>query len=249
MRYYVVSDIHGFHTQLIAALNQAGFFTDQQPHKLIVLGDLCDRGKEAKELEAFISDLMDKDLVILIRGNHEDLYEDLVTVDKGIGLNHHISNGTYDTALQLTGFDPVIATIRHYDFAEAAQQTIYYEKIIPAMRDFYETEHYVFVHGWIPCFREHHGYSHISDWRNASDALWKNARWVNGMVAYTTVYEEEKIIVCGHWHASYGHSMIDHNGSEFGCDAVFTPFYGNGIIALDACTAKTGFVNCIVLEE
>ena len=69
------------------------------------------------------------------------------------------------------------------------------------------------------------------------------------MAAYTTVYEEEKIIVCGHWHASYGHSMIDHNGSEFGCDAVFTPFYGNGIIALDACTAKTGFVNCIVLEE
>ena len=43
--------------------------------------------------------------------------------------------------------------------------------------------------------------------------------------------------------------MINHNGSEFGCDAVFTPFYGNGIIALDACTAKTGFVNCIVLEE
>ena len=163
MRYYVVSDIHGFHSQLIAALNQAGFFADQQPHKLIVLGDLFDRGKEAKELEAFISDLMDKDLVILIRGNHEDLYEDLVTVDKGIGLNHHISNGTYDTALQLSGFDPVIATIRHYDFAEAAQQTIYYQKIIPAMRDFYETEHYVFVHGWIPCFRERHGYSHISD--------------------------------------------------------------------------------------
>lgn len=116
MRYYVVSDIHGFHSQLIAALNQAGFFADQQPHKLVVLGDLFDRGKEAKELEAFISDLMDKDLVILIRGNHEDLYENLVTVDKGIGLSHHISNGTYDTALQLSGFDPVIATIRHYDF-------------------------------------------------------------------------------------------------------------------------------------
>ena len=249
MRYYVVSDIHGFHSQLIAALNQAGFFADQQPHKLVVLGDLFDRGKEAKELEAFISDLMDTDLVILIRGNHEDLYEGLVTVDKGIGLSHHISNGTYDTALQLSGFDPVIATIRHYDFAEAAQQTSYYQKIIPAMRDFYETEHYVFVHGWIPCFRERHGYSHISDWRKASDDLWKNARWVNGMAAYATVYEEDKVIVCGHWHTSYGHSMIEHNGSEFGSDAIFTPFYGNGIIALDACTSRTGFVNCIVLED
>ena len=48
MRYYVVSDIHGFHTQLITALNQVGFFTDQQPLKLVVLGDLFDRGKEAK---------------------------------------------------------------------------------------------------------------------------------------------------------------------------------------------------------
>ena len=53
MRYYVVSDIHGFHSPLIAALNHAGFFSDQQPRKLIVLGDLFDRGKEAKELEAF----------------------------------------------------------------------------------------------------------------------------------------------------------------------------------------------------
>ena len=47
MRYYVVSDIHGFYTPLIQALTDAGFFDDAEPHKLIVLGDLMDRSREA----------------------------------------------------------------------------------------------------------------------------------------------------------------------------------------------------------
>ena len=73
MRYYVVADIHGFYSELKLALNEKGFFSDALPHKLIVCGDLMDRGAEAKEVQQFIIDLMDKDQVILIRGNHEDL--------------------------------------------------------------------------------------------------------------------------------------------------------------------------------
>ena len=36
---------------------------------------------------------------------------------------------------------------------------------------------------------------------------------------------------------------------KFGPDADFSPYYAPGIIALDACTAHTGFVNCIVIED
>ena len=67
MRYYVVADTHGFYTPMKKALEEAGFFADETPHKLIMLGDIMDRGKEAKELQAFILDLMDKDMFILIR--------------------------------------------------------------------------------------------------------------------------------------------------------------------------------------
>lgn len=79
MRYYVISDIHSFYTKLKKTLTEAGFFEDKDPHKLIVCGDLFDRGSEPKELQEFILDLMEKDQVILIRGNHEDIMLDLVS--------------------------------------------------------------------------------------------------------------------------------------------------------------------------
>jgi hypothetical protein len=60
---------------------------------------------------------------------------------------------------------------------------------------------------------------------------------------------EEKTIVCGHWHASYGHVKFEHKGSEFGPDADFSPYYGDRIIAMDACTAESGKVNVLVLED
>ena len=248
MKYYVTSDIHGFYSELSQALSETGFFTDEEPHKLIVLGDLFDRGSEARFLQQFILELMEKDEVILIRGNHEDMFIDLVTVDEGIPLTHHARNGTYDTAMQLTAFDPVMAIIRNSDFARAARKTPYYQKIIPAMRDYFETDHYVFVHGWIPCVRDQNGYSYNSDWRNASSDEWAKARWYNGMDAVLTC-QEEKTIVCGHWHASYGHSKYEGKGSEFEEDADFTPYHASGIIAIDACTAHSGFVNVLVLDD
>lgn len=47
MRYYVTADVHGYFSELKDALTQQGFFADQEPHKLIVCGDLYDRGTEA----------------------------------------------------------------------------------------------------------------------------------------------------------------------------------------------------------
>ena len=67
---------------------------------------------------------------------------------------------------------------------------------------------------------------------------------------------QDKTILCGHWHTSYGHSMINKDGPEFDIKhkdgtvekATFTPFEDDGIIALDACTVVSGFVNCKVLD-
>jgi len=56
-------------------------------------------------------------------------------------------------------------------------------------------------------------------------------------------------VVVGHWHASYGHSRFENNGPEFGPGADFAPYFGPGIVALDACTVRTGMVNCFVLND
>ena len=78
MRYYVTADVHGYFSELRVALTEKGFFSDAAPHKLIICGDLYDRGPEAASLQAFVLDLLSKDQIILIRGNHEDLALDLL---------------------------------------------------------------------------------------------------------------------------------------------------------------------------
>ncbi len=250
MKYYVTTDIHGFFSILQSAMEDIGYYSDPEPHKLVILGDLFDRGSEAAELQRFILDLMEKDEVILIRGNHEDLFVEMVTEDEGLPYSHHLTNGTYDTAMQLTGYDPVMARIRHYDFADDAQKTPFYQKIIPAMLDYFETAHYVFTHAWIPVIRErNNSYSYYSSWREAGTGEWRKARWINGMDAAQTAADDPKTIVCGHWHASYGHSHYEKKCSEFGPDADFSPYYGPGVIALDACTAHSKRINILIIED
>lgn len=250
MKYYVTSDVHGFYTLLREKLEQAGYFTDSQPHKLLILGDLFDRGKEAWEMQRFILDEMKADRAILIRGNHEDLFRELITTDGGWPLSHHVSNGTFSTALQLTGLTRARAMADLEEFCERAWNTPYNRQIIPAMLDYYETQHFVFVHGWIPCIQERDKtYSYIENWRDADISMWQTARWINGMKAVQTCPVPGKTVFCGHWHASYGHSKFEGKGSEFGEDADFSPYMGNGIIAIDASTANSGMVNCIIIED
>ena len=61
--------------------------------------------------------------------------------------------------------------------------------------------------------------------------------------------EPNKTIVCGHYHSSFGHYYYGDCKAEFGKDADYSPFYAEGIIALDACTAYSGKVNCIVIDD
>lgn len=248
MKYYCTSDIHGYYGLFKNALEKSGYFRDPEPHKLVILGDLFDRGSEAVQLQDFILQLMDRDEVILIKGNHESLFEALATGDEGRPLDHHIQNGTFRTALDLTGFRKETAMVLPSAFAEAARGTPFYMRIIPSMKDYFETEHYIFVHGWIPAQKWFGRYVPVEDWRKAAPGLWERARWTNGMDAVTAVREKGKTIVCGHRPASYGHTR-GGKGSEFGPDVVWSPYYGEGILALDACTAVSGAVNIAVVDE
>ena len=72
MKYYVVSDVHGYYKYLMTALEESGFFEEKEPHKLIVCGDLLDRGDEANELIDFMVKLLEDDKLIYILGNHEE---------------------------------------------------------------------------------------------------------------------------------------------------------------------------------
>ena len=94
MKYCVTANPHSYYAIIKHTLTESGFFSDTEPHKLIILGDLFERGAEACELQEFVLDLMEKDQIIMIKGNHEDLFVELVTEDHGIAYRHHVTNGT-----------------------------------------------------------------------------------------------------------------------------------------------------------
>jgi len=66
MRTFVIGDIHGQHSALVACLQACGF--DYANDRLIALGDVCDRGPHIKEC---IDELLKIRHLVYILGNHD----------------------------------------------------------------------------------------------------------------------------------------------------------------------------------
>lgn len=246
---FVVSDVHSFCSELKLALAKAGFDIHNENHWLIVCGDAFDRGDESEEMLHFLMKLERK---VLIRGNHDTLLEDCCK--RGFAQGHDYSNGTAKTL-----YDIGNATAGN-DFSKCCDIT--YAKT-QAYRDllvnYFETKNYIFVHGWIPCEDYHPGtkawwqnyktYRYIPDWRKCNDVEWDAAQWTNGVArAKEGIIEPGKTIVCGHWHCSYGHYIDGKSEDEFE-NGIWEPYYTEGCIAIDRCTAFTKEVNVLVLED
>lgn len=262
MKYYIVSDIHGYYTHLKNALAEVGFFEENKPCKLVVCGDLLDRGAEVIPLIEFMLQLAEQDKLIYVLGNHEELLVQCLqyiaaggVYDVASGMSYHYRNKTWDTILQISGMNESEACNNSDELIRRVMCSPFYDTLLPSCVDYYETSHYIFTHGYIPCFKEGEipnvKYSYNPEWRNADISEWHDARWFNGMdiACNHRVTEPNKTIVCGHWHVSYGHSQIEHSGSEWGENANFSPFRAEGILAIDACTTRSARVNCIVIED
>lgn len=102
MKYFVVSDIHSYFTELKRALDAKGFDARNPEHTLIVCGDIFDRGKETLEVFDFLSSL-NKKRCILIKGNHESLLFELLKKD--FPADYDFSNGTVSTCCQIANRD------------------------------------------------------------------------------------------------------------------------------------------------
>lgn len=262
MKYYIVSDVHGYYTYLQEALQKAGFFAETEPCKLLVCGDMLDRGGEACKMTEFMISLLRDNKLIYIRGNHEDmLLKCLLRIAEGkaseiaSGNSVHYSNGTWSTVLQLSGMTAEEAVARPEELIERVKASDYYTILLPETIDYLETEHYIFVHGWIPSIAEgvkpDFTYYYDANWREADKAYWEKARWLNGMILACghKVRECGKTIVCGHKRTSIGHSMFHGLGTESGEGAIYTPFYDEGIICVDASAVRSGMINCVVIED
>ena len=253
MKYFVSSDIHGFYTEWITALKNSGFDMDNPEHKIIVCGDLFDRGVETKKLQGFIMQLLKNGKIILIRGNHEDqaveLIENFHKYIKNIKNTHHYTNGTFQTMLDLTGISFNEATKSIEKFKEKAYETDYFKHIIPTMLNYYETKNYVFVHSWVPLVGDYMGFN--ENWRNASNIEWEKARWLDPVEAYRLKYYlKDKKLVFGHYHCSafWAYKYPDRY-SNFGENACFEPFATDEIIAIDSRVIISKKINVVVIDD
>lgn len=262
MKYFVCADIHSFYTEWIEALSSKGFDIDNPEHKIIVCGDLFDRGHESVKCYDFMNKLLKQNRAVYIRGNHEDLLKNCYIhmfdhmfdyIDR-----HHYSNGTVGTICDFLRIHPYDLSMYQYRHEKEINQKIgrLVDWIDEYSVDYFELGNFIFVHGWIPTRLPNNFQEQETAHENWQDGDWKKARWDNGMEQWYFGFGiPDKTIVCGHWHTSWGHVHIEKEDCEefsHEKDVIkksFRPFIHPGIIALDACTAYSHFVNCIVISN
>ena len=251
--FFVSSDIHSAYTPWIKALKEAGFNENKYAHKLITCGDLFDRKDESIEVLQFVMRMVEKDKIILVKGNHDLLLEELCI--RGFPYSYDKSNGTVKTVQDISGKHSL------QEFQEACDTT--YNKLShyrELLVNYFETKNYIFVHSWIPTLVESEGkmkpwyqegkiYHYREDWRNATEGEWEEAMWGNPYdMAKQDLNKTGKTIVFGHFHTSYQWAK-DGKCSEFGADAIFESYYGKNYIGIDSAVAYTNKINVIVLED
>ena len=252
MKNFVVSDIHDHYDLLMEALNCNGFDIKNENHRLIVLGDAFYSGPQPGELFVLLRELAEKDRLIFIYGNHD------------IELLDNLKEGRFTRpanrkcAELLVGFLTGRAGFTDGELVSECERlgVIRFLSEIPVW--YYENENYVFTHGFIPTEKK----AYRPDWRNATEKEWRCAAARGDAMMLSMRYgvsEPNKKIVCGHYSAARCYLMKTATEADWDnkiykdVSAVpvdgFKPFWGETFIAIDQSVKKTGFMNCIVLEE
>ena len=243
MKYFIVSDIHSFCSELKSALWKAGFNKRNKDHTLIVCGDVFDRGSETVELYKFLISIPKK-RCILIKGNHELLYEELL--EKSFPESHDFSNHTVDTFCQIAGYSPEILTPKYWrDLGDVPYERIQqaWQEIITEVKQspitawlqsdrwkyWHEVGNYIFVHSFIPLknldrmpayYTYNRKFEYFKDWRKtANNFELEDATWGCPYQQYLDGHFKEeaangKVLVCGHWAVTDFRQHINNKWSE-----------------------------------
>lgn len=236
---FVVSDVHGFYDEMKAALDKAGFDENNPEHWLISAGDEWDRGPKPKEVMKYLYNLPRK---ILIRGNHMELFETLC--ERGYPLYHDAHNKTDATVALLGDYK----LDHEFDLCckRALRKT---QKYRDSMVNYFQTRNYIFCHSFLPLIDTPDGQILNPNWRNATQEEWNKAMWGNPyQLAAKGLLPPNKTLVFGHFHTSWPRAHYEGK-PEWGEGVDFSVYYGNGYIAIDACTAYSGKVNVLVLKD
>ena len=187
-RYYVIGDIHGrldLYEAMIAAIEEDDARAPRADTRIVLLGDLVDRGPDSAGVIARTRAWQKTRKVRVLAGNHEEMF--LAAFEKPEALRHFLKHGGRETVLSYGLSSKQLATLSLEEiFARLP-------RIVPASEREYiagfetmiRAGDYLFVHAGIDPERP-------IDEQKRSDCLWIRERFLNHEGPL------EKVVVHGH---------------------------------------------------
>lgn len=252
MKYFAVSDTHDHFDLLKEALDREGFDETNENHKLIVCGDAFYSGPQPGEMFEYLKRLDDLGKLVFIYGNHDiELLDNIKEKSFGRAANRACA------ALLVKHLTGREGLSDEELFAECDRLgfTVFLQSAVP----YFETGHYVFIHGFIPTVKK----KYDSDWRSKLDSGTGTygCTTADGMMLamFYGISEPGKKIVFGHHSAARCWLMgratpADWENKIYKSVAGvplegFRPYFGENFIAIDSTVKKSGFVNCVVIGD
>ena len=257
MKYFVLSDVHNHFSEMMSALCSSGFDRNNPNHKIILVGDAFDRGEEAVKVFSFLIEMISLNKLIWVAGNHE------LFILKRFKENFFKRHGdTYNTLFQIASDYSGRLNLSDEEVISYSKDVGLEDLIKNNVVSHFETPNYIFIHSSLPTIKGQLN----PNWRDVPLLSWCGPAMKNGMksVIVDGIAVPGKTIVCGHSPSAYGNvrcgvsptewddkrfDKLQRLKSDLSNIDLYKPFYGEGVIGIDANCYKTGFVNCIVIEE
>lgn len=267
MKYFAISDTHAHHSEAIKALAEAGWDENNENHKLIVVGDITDRGSEALKHIEWLKRLTDENKAIVLRGNHDQFILGFFrNRDQSFNWMHNGLNTTIDDLDHRTNsfqmyclsLDKEMNTYTFGEWQRITAKSI--QKEYPWMKewfenlpDYYETKNYIFTHGIIDW--------RVEDWHESQMQKynckqgWLSNHWATPEDFLKFNNHTGKHLVVGHLNASLMRYTLTYGGNDLYDYREYHPdneiYYDEKIDTyfLDTCTVATKRVNVLVIED
>lgn len=150
--YFVLSDIHGRNHDL-SRFEEMGFDFNDEQHYMVFVGDYFDRYDKNLEVLEFCELMIEtlKERLILIKGNHDEFIIDFVQRldDYHVGADLNEANFDLDRWLRSGGritIEQLFGDINGLYTKEKELKKERLKKFTSHLVDYYETDHYIFVH-------------------------------------------------------------------------------------------------------
>lgn len=257
MKYFVFSDVHGDYDALMQAVDKYGYQPHNANHTLISCGDNFGRaqrqyGSGSKEIFEYLTSTEHVNPPVCIKGNHELILKDIIT-KRRISADD-IGNGEGATVCSFLQRQPPQnmheLTISMYDAYSLIKSPLY--DWLLSIPYYFETEHYIFVHGFLPYDFVDSKKFIVSGFDGVEENIWQDACRNEAIPAIIKKFEMDyplgigKSIVFGHCHNS---TLNKH----FPCGANDENSVWKNkqlkLIGLDCNTAVTHRIEMIVIED